>query len=82
MTPTHSGDADSPGLVEHIEFHRDGTVRGTGHLLDGQLHGFWEWFRVDGTRMRSGHFDDGRQVGEWITYDRNGEVYKVTTMLE
>jgi hypothetical protein len=28
--------------------------------------------------MRSDHFDHGEQVGEWITYDKNGEVYKVT----
>jgi len=32
--------------------------------------------------MRSGFFRDGIQVGEWITYDKNGEVYKVTDMKE
>ena len=30
--------------------------------------------------MRSGHFERGQQVGEWTTYDKHGEVYKVTTM--
>ena len=30
--------------------------------------------------MRSGYFLDGIQVGMWTTYDRNGEVYKVTDM--
>ena len=80
MATHHAGDPDAPGLVEHTERHRDGSVRAAGHLLDGELHGYWEWFRVDGTRMRSGHFDHGRRVGEWTTYDRGGEVYKVTTM--
>ncbi|MET0651833.1 MAG: hypothetical protein ABWY63_04895 [Hyphomicrobiaceae bacterium] len=27
-----------------------------------------------------GTFEDGKQVGEWTTYDRNGAVYKVTTI--
>jgi antitoxin component YwqK of YwqJK toxin-antitoxin module len=30
--------------------------------------------------MRSGHFRNGEQVGEWITYDQQGQVYKVTNM--
>lgn len=27
-----------------------------------------------------GIFENGHQVGEWTTYDKNGEVYKVTRM--
>ena len=42
--------------------------------------GYWEWFRKDGTKLRSGHFDNGQQTGEWTTYDKRGQVYKVTTM--
>jgi antitoxin component YwqK of YwqJK toxin-antitoxin module len=42
------------------------------------LTGYWEWFRKDGTKMRSGYFEKGEQVGEWTTYDKNGQVYKVT----
>lgn len=30
--------------------------------------------------MRPGYFESGAQVGEWTTFDKNGEVYKVTTM--
>jgi len=44
------------------------------------LTGYWEWFRKDGTKMRSGTFDKGQQVGEWTTYDKQGRVYKVTTI--
>ena len=65
---------------EHVEYHKDGSIRARGPKLNGELHGFWEWFRKDGTRMRSGHFDQGAQVGEWTTYDARGNVYKVTPM--
>jgi antitoxin component YwqK of YwqJK toxin-antitoxin module len=30
--------------------------------------------------MRSGYFEEGKQVGQWTTYDKTGQVYKVTTM--
>lgn len=62
----------------HEERHRDGSLRATGSVVDGQPDGFWEWFRLDGSKMRSGHFDQGTPVGEWITYTRDGKVHKVT----
>jgi len=64
----------------HIEYHKDGSIRAQGDMVDGAPDGYWEWFRLDGTRMRSGSFDHGGQVGEWITYDRRGGVYKITAM--
>jgi hypothetical protein len=30
--------------------------------------------------MRSGHFKKGKQTGEWITYDKKGEIYKVSSL--
>ena len=65
---------------QHIEYYKDGSVKGRGTLTDGQTDGYWEWFRKDGSKMRSGHFVKNVQVGEWITYDRKSQVYKVTTM--
>jgi antitoxin component YwqK of YwqJK toxin-antitoxin module len=65
---------------EHVEYHKDGSVWATGRKLNGELHGYWEWFRKDGTRMRSGYFDKGVQVGERTTYDADGNVHKVTLM--
>jgi antitoxin component YwqK of YwqJK toxin-antitoxin module len=62
----------------HTEYHKDGSIRARGRMVDGVLTGYWEWFRKDGTKMRSGNFQDGEQVGDWITYDQNGDVYKVT----
>ena len=62
------------------QYHKDGSVWARGRALDGQMHGYWEWFRKDGTRMRTGHFDHGEQVGEWTTYDASGNVGKVTVM--
>ena len=66
-------------LEERSEYFKDGTLRARGQMLNGLLHGYWEWFRKDGGRMRSGHFERGVQVGTWTTYDRGGKVYKVTT---
>ena len=65
-------------MAEHVEKHKDGSVRARGQKVDGVLQGYWEWFRLDGTRLRSGCFKDGEQVGEWITYDQGGNLYKVT----
>ncbi len=68
------------GLDEHIEYHKDGSVRARGMMDGDHMTGYWEWFRKDGTKLRSGHFEKGEQVGEWITYDQKGDVYKVTKM--
>jgi antitoxin component YwqK of YwqJK toxin-antitoxin module len=69
-----------PRAKEHIQYHKNGTVWARGQTIDGVPTGYWEWFRVDGTRLRSGTFEAGEQVGEWTTYDKAGEVYKVTTI--
>ncbi|NAZ82928.1 hypothetical protein GTR02_14000 [Kineococcus sp. R8] len=63
---------------ERVERVADGSVRARGPVVDGLLHGYWQWWRKDGTRLRSGHFERGEPVGEWITYDHAGEVHKVT----
>jgi hypothetical protein len=64
----------------HTQLHKDGSVWAKGQTLDGQPHGYWEWFRKDGVIMRSGYFCQGEQCGEWTTYDKVGKVYKVTKM--
>jgi hypothetical protein len=60
--------------------HKDGSPWVRGQTLDDLPTGYWEWVRKDGTRLRSGHFLKGEQVGEWTTYDKAGEIYKVTRM--
>lgn len=72
------GEASSP--TPYVERHKDGSIWAVGQKVDGVAVGYWEWFRVDGTKLRSGTFEAGRQVGEWTTYDKQGEVYKVTRM--
>jgi antitoxin component YwqK of YwqJK toxin-antitoxin module len=63
-----------------IKYHANGVTKWSkGKILDGQPHGYWEWYRPDGTLKRSGHFEKGNPVGEWTTYDDNGHVYKVST---
>lgn len=64
---------------EHVVYHKDGSVWAKGEMENDTRVGFWLWFRKDGTLLRSGHFTEaGEQTGEWVTYDRKGEVYKVT----
>lgn len=65
---------------EHIHYHKDCSIWAKGQMAGDQMCGSWEWFRKDGSKLRSGSFENGEQVGEWTTYDRNGEVYKVTVM--
>jgi len=57
----------------------NGTIKYTGFLLDGVMHGAWSWYRTDGSLMRTGEFERGRQVGTWRTYDRSNAVVKETT---
>jgi antitoxin component YwqK of YwqJK toxin-antitoxin module len=66
------------GMKERIDRHKDGSIKAKGHMMDGELEGYWEWFRLDGSKLRSGHFKSGKQVGEWTTYDATGKVVKVT----
>lgn len=65
---------------DHVHYHKDGSVWARGQTIDGVATGYWEWFRKNGVRMRSGYFDLGKQVGTWTTYDKSGEVYKLTNM--
>jgi|tagenome__1003787_1003787.scaffolds.fasta_scaffold20322753_2 hypothetical protein len=64
----------------HTNYHKDGSTYAKGQLLDGKMHGYWEFFRKDGTIMRSGSFDREQQIGTWTTYDIRGNVYKVMEM--
>jgi len=62
-----------------IKYHANGaTVWSKGKIVNDQADGYWEWYRPDGTIKRSGYFDIGEPVGEWITYNSEGEKYKIT----
>ena len=64
----------------HVTYHKNGSVWAKGFMLDGEMVGYWEWFRLDGSRMRSGSFIGGQQSGLWTTYEADGRVVKVTDM--
>ena len=64
--------------TEYIKYHKDGSIWAKGNKVNGDMEGYWEWFRKDGTKMRSGTLKKNKQVGEWITYDKKGQVYKRT----
>jgi antitoxin component YwqK of YwqJK toxin-antitoxin module len=56
----------------------NGLPRFKGEYLEGQMHGYWEFYRKDGSLMRSGTFDRDQQVGIWKTFDRDGNLVKET----
>jgi antitoxin component YwqK of YwqJK toxin-antitoxin module len=72
--------AKKAAAKKHIEYHKDGSLWAIGQTLEGIPTGYWEWFRKDGTKLRSGTFVNGEQAGEWTTYDKKGDVYKVTNI--
>lgn len=61
-----------------VHYHRDGSIWAKGNIVGGEPEGYWEWFRKDGTIVRSGTFKRSKQTGAWTTYDRKGNVFKVT----
>ncbi len=67
-------------MKEYIKYHNDGSIWAKGHMIDGVLEGYFEWFRKDGSKMRSGYFEKGKQVGEWVTYNKEGKIVKKTLM--
>jgi antitoxin component YwqK of YwqJK toxin-antitoxin module len=70
--------AKKPAAKKYIQYHKDGSIWAIGQTIDGSATGYWEWFRKDGTKLRSGWFEKGEQAGEWITYDKKGNIFKVT----
>jgi antitoxin component YwqK of YwqJK toxin-antitoxin module len=56
----------------------NGLLRFKGDYLDGEMHGYWEFYRKDGSLMRSGSFDRGIQIATWKTFDRDGNLVKET----
>ena len=66
------------GPVRVTNRYDSGAVQSTGSMLDGSMHGGWEFFRKDGSVMRTGTFDRGRQIGVWRTFDRTGRLVKET----
>ena len=54
-------------MKERIDRHKDGSIKAKGHMMDGELEGYWEWFRLDGSKLRSGHFKRGKQVGYLVS---------------
>ncbi len=71
--------------MEYIKYHKDGSIWAKGQTNNGVMEGYWEWFRKPansadkiGTIMRSGYFKNGKQVGQWTTYNKHGDIVKVT----
>jgi antitoxin component YwqK of YwqJK toxin-antitoxin module len=65
-------------MNEPSAFYDNGLPRFKGEYRDGEMHGYWEFFRKDGSLMRSGSLNAGKQVGTWTTYTRDGQPHKET----
>jgi antitoxin component YwqK of YwqJK toxin-antitoxin module len=70
--------AKKPAAKKYTHFHKDGSIWAVGQTINEIPTGYWEWFRKDGSKLRSGWFEKGEQAGEWTTYDKKGNVFKVT----
>ena len=70
--------ANGSEAAPQIVHYPTGVVKMKGFLLDGEMHGAWEWYRTDGSVMRTGEFDRGKQIGIWRTFDRSGRMIKET----
>jgi antitoxin component YwqK of YwqJK toxin-antitoxin module len=66
-------------IPERSPLYDNGLPRFKGEYLDGEMHGYWEFYRKDGSLMRTGHFDNGVQTGTWKTYDRAGKLVSEKT---
>lgn len=56
---------------EFMEFYDNGFLKAKGKYREGEMHGYWEFFRRDGSIMRSGKLSHGEPIGEWQTYIRS-----------
>lgn len=64
--------------IPFVKYHNDGSLWAKGSKTNGELDGYWEFFRKDGSKMRSGFFVNGKQTGEWVTYDKKSKPVKTT----
>jgi uncharacterized protein YdhG (YjbR/CyaY superfamily) len=55
---------------EFMEFYDNGFLKAKGKYREGQMHGYWEFYRRDGSIMRSGKLSHDQPIGEWTTYPR------------
>ena len=81
MRPTVDDTWHMPNTSKPVpsnSYYASGAIQWQGFMLDGEMHGAWEFYRKDGSVMRAGTFDRGRQVGVWRTFDRAGNLVKET----
>jgi len=56
-------------------FYKDGTLRVTGHYVEGQKEGLWKMFDSKGKAITTGNFQNGIPDGPWIWYYQSGKKY-------
>ena len=56
---------------QYLSFYDNGFLKSKGKYKDGQMHGYWHFYRKDGSLMREGKLNMGEPQGEWITHPRD-----------
>lgn len=56
---------------EYLSFYDNGYLKSKGKYKEGQMHGYWHFYRKDGSLMREGKLNMGEPQGEWITHPRD-----------
>ena len=56
---------------DYLSFYDNGFLKSKGKYKDGQMHGYWHFYRKDGSLMREGKLNMGEPEGEWTTHARD-----------
>ena len=56
---------------DYLSFYDNGYLKSKGKYKEGQMHGYWHFYRKDGSLMREGKLNMGEPQGEWITHPRD-----------
>jgi hypothetical protein len=67
---------------EHVEYYKDGSVKGKGIVVDSKMEGYWEWFRKNGTKMRSQFFLDELATFTGEGWEQEDDITMVTLKRE
>lgn len=58
----------------YMNYHADGTVKDSGHYVNGLKHGIWMESENDGAIRAFGYYDHGYRKGQWKCYDQNNRL--------
>lgn len=60
-----------------IEKFKNGQIKKTGFIENGQKTGYWETFSDNGQVLSRGNYLNNKQEGKWEYYNRDGQLLKL-----